>query len=155
MALVQKTINGTEYYTDDTVYYTFHQVKVATETLWSFACIDLGITKKTGFTSQETKNITDLAGIGPQNPTRYLLLENGNAIPVPYLANGSSNLRPNDIILRSAVDPLAPPVATVVSSSVSTKSVVDRLKEIEDLHDRKLLTDPEYQDKRAKIIAEL
>ena len=149
MTLVQKTINGTEYYTDDEVYYTFHQVKDAKDTLWSFACMDLGITKEIGFTSQETKNITDLAGIGPHSPTRYLLLENGKAIPVPYLANGSSNLRPKDIILRSAVDPLAPPVATVVSSSVSTKSVVDRLKEIEDLHDRKLLTDPEYQDKRA------
>ena len=121
--------------------------------------MDLGITKKTGFTSQETKNITDLAGIGPQFPTKYLLLENGNAIPVPYL-EGSSNLRPNDIILRSAVDPAIPKpinssVTTGVSPSVSTKSVVDRLKEIADLHDMKLLSDPEYQDKRAKIIAEL
>jgi hypothetical protein len=105
MTLVRKTINSTEYYTDDEVYYTFHQVKVATDTLWSFACMDLGITKKTGFTSQETKDITDLAGIGPLHPSRFLLLKNGNAIPVPYLANGSSNLHPSDIILRSAADP--------------------------------------------------
>jgi hypothetical protein len=158
MALVQKPINGREYYTDDDVYYTFHEVKEAKDTLWSFACMDLGITKKTGFTSQETKNITDLAGIGPLHPTKFLLLRNGNAVPVPYLANGSSNLHPNDIILRFAVDPVVPtPINPNLSvpPSDSTKSVADRLKEIEDLHDRKLLTDPEYQDKRAKIIAEL
>ena len=115
--------------------------------------MDLGITKKTGFTSQETKNITDLAGISPLHPTKFLLLRNGNAIPVPYLDNGSANLHPDDIILRSVVDPTVP--KPIVSASVSTKSVADRLQEIEDLHDRKLLTDPEYQDKRAKIIAEL
>lgn len=102
MTLVQKSINGTEYFTDDNVYYTFHQVKVAKDTLWSFACMDLAITKKTGFTSQELKNITDLAGIGPLHPTKFLLLQNGNAIPVPYL-NGGSNLHLNDIILRPAV----------------------------------------------------
>jgi hypothetical protein len=159
MTLVQKSINGTEYYTDDNVYYTFHQVKVAKDTLWSFACMDLGITKETGFTSQELKNITDLAGISALHPTKFLLLRNGNAIPVPYL-NGSSDLHPNDIILRSAVAPtvgkhIIPPVTTVVPPSVSTKSVADRLKEIDDLHNMKLLADPEYQDKRAKIIAEL
>lgn len=102
MTLLQKSINGKEYYTDDEVYYTFHQVKTDTDTLWGFACMDLGITKKTGFTSQELKNITDLAGIGPLHPTRFLLLQNGNAVPVPYL-NGGSNLRLNDIILRPAV----------------------------------------------------
>ena len=107
MTLVQKSIKDTEYYTDDEVYYTFHQVKVAADTLWNFACMDLGITKKTGFTSQELKNITDLAGIGSLHPTKFLLLKNGNAIPVPYL-EGSSNLHPNDIILRSAVDPAVP-----------------------------------------------
>lgn len=163
MALVQKSINGTEYYTDDKVYYTFHQVKVATDTLWSFACTDLGITKKTGFTSQETKNITDLAGIGPLHPTKFLVLKNGNAIPVPYLAEGGSNLHPDDIILRSVVAPAAPadpkpmipPVASDVPPSVSTKSVADRLKEIDNLHNMKLITDSEYQNKRAKIIAEL
>ena len=151
MTLVQKPINGNEYYTDDKVYYTFHRVKAATDTLWSFACVDLGITKKTYLTSQETKNITDLAGIGPLHPTKFLLLRNGDAIPVPYLANGSANLHPNDIILRSA----APDVPPVVSPLGSTTSVADRLKEIEDLRNMKLLTDPEYQDKRAKIIAEL
>ena len=160
MTLVQKTINGTEYYTDDEVYYTFHQVTVATDTLWNFACIDLGITKNTGFTSKETKDITDLAGIGPLHPTKFLLLKNGSAIPVPYLANGSANLHLNDIILRSALDPavpkpIIPPVSSVVPSSLSTKSVADRLQEIEDLHNLKFLTDPEYRDKRAKIIAEL
>jgi hypothetical protein len=160
MTLVQKPINGDEYYTDDKVYYTFHEVKAATDTLWSFACMDLGITKKTGFTSQETKNITDLAGIGPLHPTKFLLFKNGNAIPVPYLANGSANLQPNDIILRAAVPldlpkPIIPTVTTGVPSSASTKSMADRLKEIEDLHNMKFLTEPEYQDKRAKIIAEL
>ena len=156
MTLVQKSINGNEYYTDDNVYYTFHQVKAATDTLWNFACMDLGITKNTGFTSQETKDITDLAGISPLHPTRFLLLKNGSAIPVPYLANGSSNLHSGDIILRSVVNPaISKPNTTVVSPSVSTKSAADRLQEIEDLHDRKVLTDPEYQEKRAKIIAEL
>ncbi len=162
MTLVQKSVNGREYFTDDKVYYTFHQVKVVKDTLWSFACVDLGITKKTGFTSQETKDITDLAGIGPRHPTKFLLLRDGNAIPVPYLSNGSSNLQLNDIILRSAINPtvskpMIPPVTTVVPPSVSTsaKGVAERLKEIEDLYKMKLITDPEYQDKRAKIIAQL
>lgn len=115
--------------------------------------MDLGITKKIGFTSQEIKNITDLAGIGPRNPTRFLLLRDGNAIPVPYLANGSSNLHPNDIILRSAVDPtLSQPI---IPPSASVSSVANRLKEIEDLYNMKLITDSEYQDKRAKIVEKL
>jgi hypothetical protein len=134
-------------------------VKAATDTLWSFACMDLGITDTTRFTSQETKNITDLAGIGPRYPTKFLLLKNGNAIPITYLANGSPNLHPNDIILRPTVDPVASavpkPNTTVVPPSVSTKNVADRLKEIQDMHDMLLLTDPEYQEKRAKIIVEL
>jgi hypothetical protein len=108
MTLVQKAIHGTEYYTDDKVYYTFHQVRAATDTLWNFACIDLGITKKTGFNSQETKNITDLAGIGPFNPSKFFLLRDGKAIPMPYLANGSSDLHLNDIILRAALRPTVP-----------------------------------------------
>lgn len=157
MSLVQKSINGNEYYTDDEVYYTFHQVKAATDTLWSFACIDLGITKKSGFTSQETKNITDLAGISSLHPTKFLLFKNGDAIPVPYLTHSGSDLHLGDIILRSAVDPkpVIPPVGSDVPPSVSTKSVVDRLKEIDNLHNMKLITDSEYQNKRAKIIAEL
>ena len=159
MTLVLKPINGTEYYTDDKVYYSFHQVKTASDTLWNFACLDLGITKKTGFTSQELKNITDLAGIGSLRPTRFLLLKNGEAVPFPYL-NGSSDVHPNDIILRSAADPTVstptvPPVTTGVHPSVSTKSTADRLQEIDDLHKLKFLTDPEYQEQRAKIIAEL
>lgn len=156
MTLVQKPINGTEYYTDDKVYYTFHQVKVATDTLWSFACIDLGITKQSGFNSQETKNITDVAGIGPRRPTKFLLLRDGSAVPVGYLANGSSNLQPGDIILRSAVDPtVSSPVTTLAPPSASTNSVAGRLRELEHLHDTKLLTNTEYQEKRARIIAEL
>ena len=117
------------------------------------------MTTKTSFTSEETRNITDLAGIGPLHPTEFLLLKNGSAIPVPYLSNGSSNLHPNDIILRPTVDPVSSavpkPITTVVSPSISTNSAADRLTEIEDLNDRKLMTDAEYQDKRAKIIAEL
>jgi hypothetical protein len=155
MTLVQKQINGTEYYTDDKVYYTFHRVQAATDTLWDFACMDLGITSKTRFTPQETKNITDLAGIGPRYPTKFLLLKNGNAIPIVYLSTGSPNLQPNDIILRSAVYPVAPAMTAVVPPAVSTASIADRLTEIEKLHNMKLITDPEYQDQRAKIIAEL
>jgi hypothetical protein len=160
MTLVQKSINGTDYFTDDLVYYTFHQVKNAGDTLWVFACMDLGITRQNGFTSQETKNITDLAGIGPLRPSRFLLLRDGNAVPVPYLANGSSNLQPNDIILRSVVDPtvskpIIPPGDPVPAPLSSTNSVADRLREIEDLHNRKLLTDPEYHEKRAEILSRL
>jgi hypothetical protein len=155
MALVQKTINSREYYTDNEVYYTFHQVKLATDTLWDFACRDLDITNKTGFTSQETKNITDLAGIGPRYQTKFLLLKNGNAIPIVYFTNGSPSLQPNDIILRSAVYPVAPAIPAVVPPSVSTESIADRLSEITKLHNMKLITDTEYQDQRAKIIAEL
>lgn len=159
MTLVQKYINGTEYYTDNKVYYTFQQVEVATDTLWSIACKALGITKKTGFNSQETKDITDLAGIGSLHPTRFLLLKDGNAVPVPYLANGSPDFDSNDIMLRSAVSPMGSAVPKPVNSTVppsgSTKSVADRLKEIENLHNMKLITDSEYQDKRAKLIAEL
>jgi hypothetical protein len=162
MTLVQKTINGTEYYTDNEVYYTFHQVKLATDTLWDFACMDVGLTDKTRFTSQETKAITDLAGIGPRYPTKFLLLKNGNAISIPYLTNGSPNLHPDDIILRSAVapeaavlNPMIPPVTTFISSPVSTESIADRLTEIQKLHNMKLITDSEYQDKRTKILAEL
>jgi hypothetical protein len=154
MTLVQKPLHGTEYYTDDKAYYTFHQVKATTDTLWTLACMALGITKKTGFTSQETKNITDLAGIGPRHPTKFLLLKNGDAIPVPYLPNGSPNLHPDDIVLRSIVAPGAP-VTTASPPTVSTQSVTDRLQAIEDLHNRKLLSDPEYQDKRAEVIAQL
>ena len=160
MTLVQKSINGIEYYTDDKVYYTFHQVKNGGDTLWNFACMDLGINKDSGFTSQETKSITELAGIGPNRRTKFLLLRDGDAIPVPYLANGSSNLHPNDIILRSAVDPavserIVPPDTTAAAASASTHSFADRLKEIEHLHNMKLLTDPEYQERRANIIAGL
>jgi len=118
--------------------------------------MDLGITKKTGFTSQETKSITDLAGISLLHPTKFLLLRDGNAIPVPYLATGSSNLHPDDIILRSVVDPAdVHPVTGVVPQPVLTKNVADRLKEIEDLKNEKLITGEEYQAKRANIIAEL
>jgi hypothetical protein len=159
MALVQKLINGTEYYTDDHVYYTFHEVKGAQDTLWRFACMELGITKQTGFDSRETKNISELAGIGSLHPTKFLLLKDGDAVPVPY-RNGSSSLQPNDIILRSTVAPAVSgpnnsDETSPVSPSVSTKSVADRLREIENLHNMKLLTDPEYNDKRAKIMAEL
>ncbi len=155
MPLVQKTVNGTEYYTDDQVYYTFHRVQAATDTLWDFACVELGIIDQTRFTSQQTKDITDLAGIGPRFPTKFLLLKNGNAIPIVYLTNGSPNLQPNDIILRSAVYPVAAGITAGGSASVSTASVADRLTEIEKLHNRKLITDTEYRDQRAKIIAEL
>lgn len=159
MALVQKHINGTEYYTDDKVYYTFHRVQAATDTLWDFACLALGITKKTGFNSQETKAITDLAGIGPRYPSKFLLLKNGNAIPIAYLFNGSPNLRPNDIILRSAdslvTSAVSTPITTVVHASDSTKSIAERLKEIENLHNMKLITESEYEAKRAKLVAEL
>jgi hypothetical protein len=123
MTLVQKSINGNEYYTDDKVYYTFHQVEAATDTLWSFACLDLGVTKKTYLTSQETKNVTDLAGIGPRYPSKFLLLKNGEAVPVPYLANGSADLKPNDIILRSAVAPDASTPAAGIPSLSQQKAL--------------------------------
>jgi len=115
----------------------------------------LDVTNKSRFTSQETKDITNLAGIGPLHPTKFFLLKNGDAISVPYLPNGSADLHPEDIILRSVIAPAAEPVVAFVSPSASTKSVADRLKDIEELRNMNVLTDLEYQDQRAKIIAEL
>jgi hypothetical protein len=121
--------------------------------------MDLGITKKMGFSSQELKNITDLAGIGPLYPTKFLLLKNGDAVPVRYL-EGSSNLHVDDIILRSVVDPVVPqpilpPSTTDISSATSIESIANRLLDVEKLHNMRLITDSEYQDKRAKLIAQL
>ena len=73
--------------------------------------------------------------------------------PVPHPLSQSSPFSPVQTPPRP--DPAVPPVPTVAAPSVSTKNVADRLQEIEELHDRKLLTDPEYQAKRAKLIAAL
>ena len=72
--------------------------------------MDLGITKRSGFTTEETARINDLAGTGTKQKTKYLLLKNGNAVPVPYHITGAADLHVNDIILRRVPAPAPPPV---------------------------------------------
>ncbi len=105
MTLVQKNINNTMYYTDGVNYYTFHQVTSTTDALWMFACMDLGITKRSGFTTEETARINDLAGTGLQQKTKYLLLKDGQAVPVPYLNVGLADLHVGDVLLRKVTPP--------------------------------------------------
>jgi hypothetical protein len=54
MTLVQQTVGNTAYYTDGVNYYTFHVVSSPSDALWIFACMDLGITKRSGFSTDET-----------------------------------------------------------------------------------------------------
>ena len=105
MTLVQKNVGNITYYTDGVNYYTFHVVSSKSDALWTFACIDLGITKRSGFSTEETARINDLAGTGLQQKTRYLLLKGGNTAPVPYLNTGTPDIHPNDILLRHVPAP--------------------------------------------------
>ena len=105
MTLVQKNIGGIVYYTDGVNYYTFHVVSSSSEALWMFACKDLGITKRSGFTTEESTRINELAGTGIQQKTKYLLLKNGQPAPVPYHNTGKADLRVGDILLRRVAPP--------------------------------------------------
>ena len=105
MTLVQKTTNNTPYYTDGVNYYTFHVVSSKPEALYIFACRDLGIIETKSFTTEESARINDLAGTGIQHKTKYLLLKNGQAVPVPYHMTGSADLHAGDILLRHAAPP--------------------------------------------------
>jgi hypothetical protein len=107
MTLVQKNIGNTAYYTDGVNYYTSHVVGSKSDALWIFACMDLGITKRSGFTTEESARINDLAGTGIQQKTKYLLLKNGQAVPVPYLNVGLADLHISDILLRHVAAPAA------------------------------------------------
>ena len=109
MTLVQKNINNKQYYTDDVNYYTFHVVGLKPEPLYEFACRDLGITKRSGFTQDEETRINDLAGTGAgvQQKTKYLLLKNGQAVTVPYHNIGKADLHAGDILLRKVSHPSA------------------------------------------------
>ena len=105
MTLVQKNVGNITYYTDGVNYYTFHVVSSKSDALWTFACMDLGITKRSGFTTEETTRINDLAGTGTQQKTKYLLLRDGKAAQIPYLITGNPNIHVNDIILRHVAPP--------------------------------------------------
>ena len=105
MPLVQKVIGNTTFYTDGINYYTFHVVASRKDALWIFACMDLGITKRSGFTTEETARINDLAGTGIQQKTKYLLLKNGQAVAVPYHSAGLADLHVSDILLRHVDTP--------------------------------------------------
>ena len=107
MPLVQKTLNNTTYYTDNVNYYLFHMVNVPKNALTEFACLELGIPMKPQFTPEESARIGQLAGTGTQNKTKYQLLKNGGAVPVPYLITGHPDIRPGDIILRKVAAPAA------------------------------------------------
>lgn len=104
MALVQTTIGNTAYYTDGVNYYTFHTIQTKTDPLYIYACMDLGITKRSGFTSDEQARINDLAGTGMHQKTKYLLLENGQAVPMPYNLT-LPDINPGDVILRKVPAP--------------------------------------------------
>jgi hypothetical protein len=106
MTLVQKTIGNTAYYTDGVNYYTFHVIGSKVEPLYIFACRDLGITKSSGFTAEESARINDLAGTGKNQKTKYLLLKNGQAVQMPYKLT-VPDLRPGDTILRQVTPPSA------------------------------------------------
>ena len=105
MSLVQKTIGNTTYYTDGVNYYTFHVVRSKDDALWKFACIDLGIVGKPTSTEQQAR-VNNLAGMGVNQRTKYLLLKNGQAVAIPYQKTGNAILNVNDVILRR-VDPPA------------------------------------------------
>ena len=105
MALVQKNIGNTTYYTDGVNYYTFHVFNSTSDALWIFACMDLGITKRSGFTTDEEARINDLAGTGTRQKTKYLLLKNGQAAQIPYHITGAADLHPGDVILLQVPAP--------------------------------------------------
>jgi len=104
MALVQKTISNKAYYTDGLNFYTFHVINSKSDPLWKFATKDLGINKASGFTPDEETRINDLAGTGMYQKTKYLLLKNGQAVPIPYNLT-VPDLHPGDIILRKVASP--------------------------------------------------
>ena len=104
MTLVQKTIGNIAYYTDGVNYYTFHTINSKTDPFYVFACMDLGIAKRSGFTSDEQARINDLAGTGMYQKTKYLLLKNGQAVPMPYNLT-LPDINPGDIILRQVPAP--------------------------------------------------
>ncbi len=106
MPLVQSAINGTSYYTDGGKYYTFHIINSRTDPFYLFACRDLGINKSSGFTPDEQAKINDLAGTGIYQKTKYLLLKNGQAVPMPYKIS-VPDVKPGDIILRQVAAPSA------------------------------------------------
>lgn len=108
MPLAQSTINGTSYYTDGVKYYTFHRINSRDDPFFIFACRDLGINKTSGFTPDEEKRINDLAGMGPYQKTKYLLLKNGQAIQMPYRIS-VPDVNPGDIILREVAAPRQAP----------------------------------------------
>jgi hypothetical protein len=100
MTLVQKPIKDKTYYTEDNEYYSFHTVKSSKDTLWGFASMELGITRVAGLTQDEINKINELAGTGPDHPTKFLLLKDGKPVKVPYLANKNPDIHINDIVLR-------------------------------------------------------
>ena len=120
MTLVQKTLGNTTYYTDGVNYFTFHVINSKSDPLWIFACMDLGITKRSGFTTEETARINDLAGgTGLFEKTKYLLLKNGQAVPMPYNFT-VPDLHPGDVILRQ----VAPPAVGLVKCPHCASSVL-------------------------------
>jgi hypothetical protein len=119
MTLIQKNISNVPYYTDGKNYYTFHVVNSKSDALWIFACMDLGITKRSGFTTEESAKINDLAGIGLQQKTKYLLLKNGQAVQMPYNFT-VPDIHPGDIILRH----VSPPAVGLVKCPHCASSVL-------------------------------
>jgi hypothetical protein len=125
MTLVQKNINNTMYYTDGVNYYTFHVVNVPKDALTEFACRELGIPMKPQFTQDESARLAQLAGTGIQNRTKYELLKNGQAVPVPYHLVGAPKLNTGDILLHKVAAPSgssAPPAGLIKCRHCSSET---------------------------------
>jgi hypothetical protein len=105
MPLAQKIVGSTTYYTDGVNYYLFHPVNAPKDALTEFACRELGIPMKPKFTEEESKRLAQLAGTGVQNKTKYELLKNGQAVPVPYHVTGHPAIQKGDILLRRVAPP--------------------------------------------------
>ena len=98
MTLVLNTNSTGSYYTDGKKYYTMYGVKDPAIALRDFACIKLGITKRANFTPDEISRINALAGTGSREKTRFELLKNKQAVPVPYKGE-NPDLRRGDTLL--------------------------------------------------------
>jgi hypothetical protein len=103
MTLVQKTINNTAYYTDGINYYTYHLAGSGSDPLWIFAAMDLGFNHNSLSEDQKAK-VNDLAGTSINHKTKYLLLRNGKAEPMPYRGTVPA-FNGGDIILRQVPIP--------------------------------------------------
>ena len=101
MTLSIINLNNVQYYYDSGNYYTFHIVSKPEDGLYLFAARDLGINKTSGFSTEESARIKDLQ-------TKYLVLKNGQAVPIRYPIRDLPDIKRDDVILRK-VEPSSVP----------------------------------------------